>query len=151
MVELRSVFLKPFAKVQYLRVPAILNTSFFQKDTKNCKKYGTSLKQLPSLKRFLFAFFFYNMGVQTVMLAAALYGKSELEIPTTNLIIAILIIQLIAIPGAYTISWLSSKIGNLKALMLVVSLWIIHLRCWLSSSCKVAFMNFMVLPLLLVL
>ena len=56
------------------------------------------------LKRYLAAFFFYNMGVQTVMLAAALYGKSELAIPTTNLIIAILIIQLIAIPGAYVIS-----------------------------------------------
>ena len=71
------------------------------------------------------AFFFYNMGVQTVMLVAALYGKGELEIPTSNLIIAILIIQLIAIPGALVISWLSSKIGNLKTLMTVVVLWII--------------------------
>jgi len=59
------------------------------------------------------------------MLVAALYGKSELEIPTDNLIIAILIIQLIAIPGAFTISWLSSKIGNLKTLMTVVVLWIL--------------------------
>ena len=58
------------------------------------------------------------------MLVAALYGKSELEIPTTNLIIAILIIQIIAIPGAFTISWLSSKIGNLKTLMTLVALWI---------------------------
>ena len=59
------------------------------------------------------------------MLVAALYGKSELEIPTENLIIAILIIQIIAIPGAYTISWLSSKIGNLPTLMILVILWII--------------------------
>ena len=65
------------------------------------------------------------MGVQTVMLVAALYGKSELEIPTTNLIIAILIIQIIAIPGAFTISWISSKIGNIKTLMLLVVLWIL--------------------------
>ena len=85
---------------------------------------------MPSLKRFLIAFFFYNMGVQTVMLVAALYGKSELEIPTTNLIIAILIIQLIAIPGAFTISWLSSKIGNIKTLMIVVLLWI--LLCYIG-------------------
>jgi len=59
------------------------------------------------------------------MLVAALYGKSELEIPTDNLIIAILIIQLIAIPGAFVISWLSSKIGNLKTLMTLVVLWIL--------------------------
>lgn len=89
------------------------------------QKVWNQLKHIPSLKRFLGSFFFYNMGVQTVMLVAALYGKSELEIPTTNLIIAILIIQLIAIPGAFTISWLSSKIGNLKTLMGLVVLWIL--------------------------
>ena len=89
------------------------------------KKVWNQLSKLPSLKRFLASFFFFNMGVQTVMLVAALYGKSELEIPTTNLIIAILIIQLIAIPGAFAISWLSSKIGNLKTLMSLVVLWIL--------------------------
>jgi UMF1 family MFS transporter len=81
------------------------------------------LKHQHKLKRFLSAFFCYNMGVQTVMLVAAIYGKSELEIPTTNLIGAILIIQLIAIPGAFTISWISSKIGNLNTLLILVALW----------------------------
>jgi UMF1 family MFS transporter len=95
------------------------------KGYKELQKVWNQLKQLPPLKRFLGAFFFYNMGVQTVMLVAALYGKSELQIPTDNLIIAILIIQLIAIPGAYAISWLSSRIGNIKTLMWIVLLWII--------------------------
>jgi UMF1 family MFS transporter len=97
----------------------------FSEGYKELQKVWMQLKKLPALKRFLSAFFFYNMGVQTVMLVAALYGKSELGIPTTNLIIAILIIQLIAIPGAYAISWLSSKLGNIKTLMTVVVLWIL--------------------------
>jgi MFS transporter, UMF1 family len=83
------------------------------------------LLKLPVLKRYLFAFFFYNMGVQTVMLAATLYGKSELQIPTPNLIIAILIIQVIAIGGAFVISKLSALIGNFKALMACVLLWVV--------------------------
>jgi UMF1 family MFS transporter len=83
------------------------------------------LSALPVLKRYLAAFFFYNMGVQTVMLAATLYGKSELNIPTTNLIIAILIIQLVAVPGAYLIAKLSEKIGNFRALMLTICIWIV--------------------------
>jgi len=83
------------------------------------------LSNMPVLKRYLAAFFFYNMGVQTVMLAATLYGKSELNIPTTNLIIAILIIQLVAIPGAYLIATLSEKIGNFRALMFTILCWII--------------------------
>jgi len=88
------------------------------------KKVFQQLLHLPLLKRYLLAFFFFNMGVQTVMLAATLYGKSELEIPTGNLIIAILIIQLIAIPGAFAISKLSEKIGNIRALMICVIVWI---------------------------
>jgi MFS transporter, UMF1 family len=89
------------------------------------KKVWHQLMQMPVLKRYLFAFFFFNMGVQTVMLAATLYGKSELAIPTTNLIIAILLIQLVAIPGAILISKLSGKIGNIKALMICVAIWIV--------------------------
>jgi UMF1 family MFS transporter len=95
------------------------------KGYKELNKVWNQVKHLPKLKRYLFSFFFYNMGVQTVMLVAAIYGKGELELPTNNLIVAILIIQLIAIPGAYVISWLSSKIGNIKTLMLLVILWII--------------------------
>jgi UMF1 family MFS transporter len=88
------------------------------------QKVFKQLTHLPLLKRFLLSFFFFNMGVQTVMLAATLYGKSELHIPTENLIIAILIIQLIAVPGAYAISKLSARIGNLKAIMICVLVWI---------------------------
>jgi UMF1 family MFS transporter len=88
-------------------------------------KVWKQVKSMPVLKRYLGAFFFYNMGVQTVMLAATLYGKSELNIPTTNLIIAILIIQLVAIPGSYLIAKLSDMIGNFKALMFTVVFWII--------------------------
>jgi UMF1 family MFS transporter len=95
------------------------------KGYKELRKVFAQVMKIPKLKRFLLSFFFYNMGVQTVMLVAALYGKSELAIPTQNLIISILIIQLIAIPGAYVISWLSTRIGNFKTLMLLVLLWIV--------------------------
>jgi len=102
-----------------------LQHHILSKGYKELQKVWAQVKKLPRLKRFLLSFFFYNMGVQTVMLVAALYGKSELEIPTENLIIAILIIQLIAIPGAFVISWLSSRLGNFKTLMVLVVLWIL--------------------------
>ncbi|MEN9963603.1 MAG: hypothetical protein RL582_698 [Bacteroidota bacterium] len=86
-------------------------------------KVWKQVKQLPILKTFLFSFFFYNMGLQTIFLAATLYGSSELQIPTTNLIVAILIIQLVAIPGAWIISKLSNRIGNFKTLMICITVW----------------------------
>ncbi|MEY4053722.1 MAG: hypothetical protein RJA92_37 [Bacteroidota bacterium] len=91
---------------------------------KELHKVWLELKTQPTLKRFLTAFFFYNMGVQTVMLAATLYGKSELNIPTTNLILAILIIQIVAIPGANLMAKLASKWGNFNTLMIAVIIWI---------------------------
>lgn len=88
------------------------------------QKVWHQLQSLPTLKRYLGAYFFYNMGVQTVMLVATLYGKSELHIPTTNLIISILLIQLIAIPGAFAMSKLSAHWGNLPALQVIVLFWV---------------------------
>ena len=91
---------------------------------KEIHKVWVELKTQPILKRFLVSFFFYNMGVQTIMLAATLYGKSELNIPTTNLIIAILIIQLVAIPGANLMAKLASKWGNFNTIMVAILVWI---------------------------
>jgi UMF1 family MFS transporter len=91
---------------------------------KELHKVWVELKTQPTLKRFLVSFFFYNMGVQTVMLAATLYGKSELNIPTTNLILAILIIQLVAIPGATLMAKMASKWGNFNTLMFAIVIWI---------------------------
>jgi len=120
-----------FAQIALKRLPnnkPLGNTNtenIFTKGYKELNKVWKQVNHMPILKRFLLSFFFFNMGVQTVMLVATLYGKSELNIPTTNLIIAILIIQLIAIPGAFTIAFLSKKIGNFQALMVTVFFWII--------------------------
>ena len=91
---------------------------------KELRKVWGQLSSLPVLKRFLFSFFFFNMGVQTIMLSAALFGKGELDIPSTNLIVAILLVQLLAVPGAFLISKLSAYAGNLRTLMLCVILWV---------------------------
>ncbi|MBS1510698.1 MAG: MFS transporter [Bacteroidetes bacterium] len=121
-----------FGYYSYFRLPkpiaagnAASKNSIFTDGYKELLKVWRQLKEMPVIKRYLGAFFFYNMGVQTVMLAATLYGKSELEIPVQNLIIAILLIQLVAIPGAYVISKLSGKIGNFQALMWVIFFWVL--------------------------
>ncbi len=88
------------------------------------RKVWAQMTDRPVIKRFLGSYFFYNMGVQTVMLAATLYGKSELGIPTENLIVAILIIQFIAVAGAWLLARLSKVWGNIPSLMLCVVIWI---------------------------
>lgn len=82
------------------------------------------VKAMPLLKRFLPAFFFYSMGVQTIMLVATEFAAKELHMPTKSLIMIILIIQLVAIAGATLMSKLSDRIGNVKVLILVVFIWV---------------------------
>lgn len=91
---------------------------------KELRKVFQEVKHNRVIMKYLAAFFFYSMGVQTVMYVAAIFGDKELKIPAENLIITILIIQLIAVPGAYLFSMLSKKAGNFRALLVSVVVWV---------------------------
>lgn len=83
------------------------------------------VKHMSYLKRFLAAFFFYSMGVQTVMLVATIFGEKQLHLPTEKLIATILLLQIVAIPGAMLMSFLSKRyFGNVTVLIGVIVIWI---------------------------
>lgn len=87
------------------------------------------------LKSYLIAFFVLNMGIQTVMYLAANFAKQEVKeldatghvvpIGDASLITSILIIQLVAIPGALLFVRLSKRFGNVRALMIGAMVWIL--------------------------
>ncbi len=97
------------------------------------KKVWHELRESSKLQSYLISFFFFNMGVQTVMYAASLFGSAELKLDSSILIIIILIIQFVAIAGAYLFSSLSKKYGNLKALSIAIVIWIFV--CVLAFFC----------------
>ena len=90
---------------------------------KELAKVWAKIKTLPLLKRFLPAFFFYSVGVQTIMLVAANFGAKELKMAEDHLIAIILIIQVVAIIGAALTAKLSSSFGNVKVLTFIVAIW----------------------------
>jgi len=125
-----------FAQITFRRLPkSFANNSNHNSYTGNglgflaggfieLKKVFWLIIGLPVIRRFLFAFFFYNMGVQVVMLTATNFGAKVLHLPPTNLIITVVLIQLVAIAGAYLMAILSERFGNLQVLIVVVLLWI---------------------------
>ena len=114
-----------FARLPQTIVPTVKRGNIFKLGFAEVTKVYREIKEMPVLKHFLRAFFFYSMGVQTVMLAATLFGSKLLGLPDTKLIITIVAIQLVAIPGANLMSRLSERFGNLKILMGVVFIWVI--------------------------
>lgn len=102
----------------------------FLKGAKELKKVFKEFKQIRQLKHFLISFFFYNTGVQTVMLMAVLFANQEIQWESeaqgsTGLIISILLIQILGAAGAMLISKVSGKLGNVPTLKIVVFFWVV--------------------------
>lgn len=119
-----------FAQIPFRKLPAgspnyaAINKKVINSGFQELAKVWKQLKHMKFLKRFLPAFFFYSMGVQTIMLAAAGFGEKTLHLGTEKLIAVILIIQLVAIAGAVLMSEFAKKTGNVKVLIFVVFIWI---------------------------
>jgi MFS transporter, UMF1 family len=130
-----------FAQISFRILPerSVANTTQNKKSVlangfRELGKVWREVKQMPRLKTYLAAFFFYSMGVQTVMLAATIFGSKEIRkqvdgqwvaMGAADLIPAILIIQLVAIAGAMIMARLSRKFGNLSVLCVTVCIWIL--------------------------
>lgn len=100
------------------------------KGFKELKAVFKEFRAIKQLRRYLTAFFFFNTGVQTVMLMAVLFASHEIFVGEyeaegqVGLIVAILLIQILGAAGAFLLSRLSGIIGNLKSLILVVTFWV---------------------------
>ncbi len=92
------------------------------------------MKKTARLKMYLLTFFVFSMGVQTIMQMASLFGTKEVTRIDENgqqvigladgqLIVAVLLVQLIAIPGAMVFSFCSRKFGNLNTLKIALFVW----------------------------
>jgi UMF1 family MFS transporter len=111
--------------------------NIFSDGFEEIRKVYLQVKKMPVLKRFLRGFFFYSMGVQTVMLAATLFGSKVLGLSDTKLIVTVVIIQLVAIIGAWSMSRLSGIFGNFRVLIGVIFFWIfVCLAAYYAASLK---------------
>ncbi len=98
---------------------------FIFKGYRELRQVLRELKDQYTLKVFLISFFMFSAGVQTIIVLAGKFGDEELGLPTTNLIITILLVQLVAIAGAYLFSNISNKLGNITTLKITLAIWII--------------------------
>ena len=119
-----------FAQITFKRLPNNVFNKNPKKDYiwegfKELKIVFHDLINFPQLKIFLISFFLFSVGVQTIILMAGVFGSKELGLPTTNLIATILLVQIVAIFGAYSFSRLSSRIGNIPTLRITIGIWCI--------------------------
>jgi len=78
-----------------------------------------------NLRRFLLSFFFFTAGVNTVVYLASIFASDVLGFQTSELILVILILQLVAILGAYLFAYVSDRVGNKYALLIQIFIWMV--------------------------
>lgn len=105
-----------------------LTRDFIFKGFHELKVVWNQMQQNLALKRYLNSYFVFSMAVQTVMLVATYFGATEVQWETasqktTGLIISILLIQIVAVIGAYFTSRASEKYGNIKTLIFLCGFW----------------------------
>ncbi|MGH1339167.1 MAG: MFS transporter [Aureispira sp.] len=88
------------------------------------KNIGSAINQRTVLKRFLMAFFAYSMGVSTVMMLAPLFATKIVGIESTEMILVVLILQVLATVGALFFAWISNRASNRLAISLILGIWI---------------------------
>jgi MFS transporter, UMF1 family len=124
-----------FSQYTYYYLPNNKNENKLHKNIifngfKELLKVWKQIKELKALRRYLGAFFVYSMAVQTIMIIAAYFGEKEVQWGsdskrTMGLIISILLIQLIAILGAWLTSKLVAIYGNISILIGLNFSWIL--------------------------
>lgn len=121
-----------FAQVTYRVLPSNIHQrkpedTYIWKGYQELIKVWNELGDLFNIKRFLRSFFAYSMGVQTVMVMAVLFAKKEIDWggqDDTGLIVSVLIIQFVAVFGAFLFAYLSKRLGNIPVLIMALTIWI---------------------------
>ena len=125
-----------FSKYTYFYLPKgnsnkeKVDFSVIFKGFRELKKVWKLLQSEIPLKRYLLSFFVFSMAVQTVMLIATYFGAQEIQWSSSEesqigLITCILLIQLIAILGAFLTSRASAKFGNINVLIALNAFWLL--------------------------
>lgn len=118
-----------FAQITFLKLPEessrkSIHWRTISKGYQELLRVAKSFNEMRHVRVYLISFVFFSMGVQTVILLASLFGKKELGLETSQLILTILLIQFVGIGGSYLFAKLSKKMGNFVALKLAICLWI---------------------------
>ncbi|WP_199573179.1 MFS transporter [Streptomyces murinus] len=85
------------------------------------------MRRHPLTLSFLLAYLIYNDGIQTVISQASVYGSQELGLGQSTLIVAVLLVQVLAVAGALAMGRLARTYGAQRTILGSLVAWTITL------------------------
>ncbi len=118
-----------FAQIPFNRLPPDKKqggdlSKMAKKGWQEIRGVWQQVKNYTQLKRFLLSFFFYSAGTQTVLFLASTFASDELGFESQELILLILLLQILAIAGAYGFAYLSQRTGNRTSILTMLFIWL---------------------------
>lgn len=117
-----------FAQITFKRMPSETKQPFepgiLAKGMQEIRSVWNEIKPQKNVKRFLLSFFCYSAGVQTIIYLAATFAEKELAFDSSELILVVIILQLVAIGGAYFFAFVSKLRGNIASIMSMLIIWL---------------------------
>ncbi|MFC1818322.1 MFS transporter [Thermodesulfobacteriota bacterium] len=83
------------------------------------------IKKHPALLLFLIAFLFYNDGIQTIIVVAAIFAREELGLSQGTILACFLMIQFVAMPGTLLFGRLAEISSAKRSLYLALFLFVL--------------------------
>lgn len=85
------------------------------------------MRRHPLTLAFLLAYLVYNDGIQTVISQASVYGSKELGLGQSTLIVAVLLVQVLAVAGALALGRLARRYGAKRTILGSLVAWTVTL------------------------
>lgn len=85
------------------------------------------MRRHPLTLAFLLAYLVYNDGIQTVISQASVYGSEELGLGQSTLIVAVLLVQVLAVAGALALGRLARTYGAKRTILGSLVAWTVTL------------------------
>lgn len=82
------------------------------------------IRKMKVLLTFLAAYWLYIDGVDTIITMAVDYGKA-IGFGTTDLIMALLMVQFVAFPFAFLLGWLGQKLGAKRIILICIAIYLL--------------------------
>ena len=116
-----------FAQIPFRRLPQDKpiksRENLLGKGYHELRKVWSVVRRDANTKAFLLAFFCYNAGVQAVLFLASTFADVVLGFDAQKLIYLVLILQIVAIGGAWASAKLSGRKGNKFSIVVMLLIW----------------------------
>ncbi|WP_031174421.1 MFS transporter [Streptomyces durhamensis] len=117
LVPLRTLRDQHHARVERATAPGLKQLAATVRD----------MRRHPLTLAFLLAYLIYNDGIQTVISQASVYGSQELGLGQSTLIVAVLLVQVLAVAGALAMGRLARTYGAQRTILGSLVAWTVTL------------------------